>query len=1137
MEAPGASRMFCNGGARCGEQANSSPAVLSVVVGAAGIGAVDLLPTKQQQDEEETSQELLRPVAGVLRSAITSSNAASVSSLREPGLRRRVSDNAIALRRLVQPCHQYAWLRRTPVSPAIPNPVAPESLAERRTELANGSSSNSNSSSNNSSMGTKMSSCCRLKTPGLTADRRTKSTGNLNQDTAQYFYQYQQHHNNNNPVDVLLLRASLQVSNGSGRSSEKDSLGTHSPKQPPLHLPPQPDLASCATLPVGSDNLATDPATTVICGSLPTYLEYNRSGSPFYGEVSSAEQEASVQQNKELLYSAADRKHPIDHQLRRVLYCSPHIADALGCDQGYGSERSPEDEPPPSPTTASVTPKRPQRPQPPPPMSGMLTHPPEPDDSLGNPLFDPFTLAYPFITDDSIFCVQIAKSANEVGLSFSGGKDSTAPYPGLIRIKRLFPHMPAWNTGALQPGDIVLAVNETPLTGLTNYQALKVLRKADRIITLIVCRPPDDEYRKLSPPIEQPRPPLRAGLGCPSPLITINDGQHQQQEQSLHEKPAYCGFGNVSAATLYHPGLLQPLPDPAQTSCSGEFEIVLTKQQGSLGFTMHKEDDSVLGHCVRALVREPALSDGRIRPGDKIVAVNGVLLAGMTHEEAVLFTRQTGDTVRLRLYRDQSPSPTSSPTSESTLLLLGGGGGRGAKAGPGRAVPPGQRLRPEALNLLANLAAHRKQRQQQQDGAGTSLDRSDRRLIRKAYVHCPSGQCRHNCVPATLQHHHSSDVTRSPVSGLDGTVSYDGGGGGSGGGDDGDVDEDDFANTFYADEELEDVVRADDFERLLLDDGSSSSSFGRHARLPVAEKAPALGPDSPVSLPCETFLVACTTDQDLRQAEDCDGQQTREAIYVQHFAHKALYASVTVPTRAGAAEMVEAVERGGRKGLMKWKGATLLPDEKAEKTAEPSTGNPRAEPADAGSSNTGNHSVDDSSQSPTPDAATTATTTPTTGQDEMVDFQIRDVTDDGAAGCEVITVELNRGWNSRLGFSLSQDVSQPAHQATGARTVISAIHPDSVAARDGRLRVGDVLLKVNEESVERMPTASVIELIRIVRGAIFIKLLRPTGSDTMQATKAPSDTMQDADGDGNGEAGYTILPMPTDSTPFDQQQH
>lgn len=48
----------------------------------------------------------------------------------------------------------------------------------------------------------------------------------------------------------------------------------------------------------------------------------------------------------------------------------------------------------------------------------------------------------------------------------------------------------------------------------------------------------------------------------------------------------------------------------------------MRKLQGSLGFTLRKEDDSALGHYIRALVREPALTDARIRAGDKIIAVS-----------------------------------------------------------------------------------------------------------------------------------------------------------------------------------------------------------------------------------------------------------------------------------------------------------------------------------------------------------------------------------------------------------------------------------------------------------------------------------------------------------------------------------
>nr|CAD7413774.1 unnamed protein product [Timema poppensis] len=122
-----------------------------------------------------------------------------------------------------------------------------------------------------------------------------------------------------------------------------------------------------------------------------------------------------------------------------------------------------------------------------------------------------------------------------------------------------------------------------------------------------------------------------------------------------------------------------------------EFDIHLTKVNHSLGFTLRKEDESVLGHYVRALVREPALSDGRIRPGDKIVAVNDVDISPMSHEEAVMFLRQCGDHVKLRLYRDAAQTPVSalSPTEESKLFR------------------PKPILRKEAMDMLCDLAVRK----------------------------------------------------------------------------------------------------------------------------------------------------------------------------------------------------------------------------------------------------------------------------------------------------------------------------------------------------------------------------------------------------------------------------------------------
>ncbi|CAG0914170.1 unnamed protein product [Notodromas monacha] len=100
---------------------------------------------------------------------------------------------------------------------------------------------------------------------------------------------------------------------------------------------------------------------------------------------------------------------------------------------------------------------------------------------------------------------------------------------------------------------------------------------------------------------------------------------------------------------------------------SEEFEVTLTKVHGSLGFTLRKEDDSILGHYIRALVKEPAISNGRLKPGDKIVSVNGVDISEKTHAEAVAFLRSCPEVVTLRLYRDMDQTPVSplSPTATS----------------------------------------------------------------------------------------------------------------------------------------------------------------------------------------------------------------------------------------------------------------------------------------------------------------------------------------------------------------------------------------------------------------------------------------------------------------------------------------
>ncbi|KFB52172.1 AGAP000292-PA-like protein [Anopheles sinensis] len=658
-----------------------------------------------------------------------------------------------------------------------------------------------------------------------------------------------------------------------------------------------------------------------------------------------------------------------------------------------------------------------------------------------------------------IFTVTLNKGPRGVGLSLSGGVDSSASYPGLIRIKRIFPHQAAWATGKLQPGDILLEVNGWPLTGLTNFQALMVLRGAWDEITLTVARPKGDQHLQLSPQTEPPKPPLRVTLS--------SEYFPRPQPEVAQESPVSLSGVSppLSPTSLVKLAAKHQHRFPLQ-----EFEIVLTKQQGSLGFTL--SDESVHGHYVRMLMREPALTDGRIRPGDRILEVNHVPISSMTHSEAVLFLRRAADVVLLRLYRDPT-QPLQSPADTDSI----------SSSRPGsadRCTRPKACLRPEARSLLSALAATRQQQCQQQhaaehsDPAAKSEDANSRRLRRAG-------------LPSHRRPHAANSGGNYPDSCSDAASN---------------ASQDD--ERYYSDWELDYLLAEESGsgEQLLGDGDTGKATTGVPLSRPTfldldasiggggdalsspnqrqlasdGDRGEAAEPGRDfTSLPCETFLVACKTDRDLQAGEDA----YTDAIYVQHFARKSpLYSSVNVPASSGPSELVDAVQQGGKQSLLKWYGASML--DGAEDGLQPSHEPSRAQSVTP--------DLTAASETPSCSLAATRSTTPTT-EIELCEHYAALALGRDTEGCEIYTADLHKGWNSRLGFSLKSEQDGSGR----ARTVISAIHPDSVASRNGRLRIGDVLLSVNEDSVESMPTAQVIELLRNARGSIFLVLMRPAG--------------------------------------------
>lgn len=626
------------------------------------------------------------------------------------------------------------------------------------------------------------------------------------------------------------------------------------------------------------------------CGSLPNHLDAK---DPV--EIEEIDEDSSFKNNNNV--ATLNNHHPLKNKQNDAVELRLHPLvsssfqhvhqDSATNDQGYASERSPEEELPPD--------------LPAPIVSGTC------------PLHHRTGKAqYPFINKHSTFTVTLVKGSRGLGLSVTGGIDSNEQWPGLIRIKRLFPHQPAWESGQLAQGDILLVANNTPLTGLTNYEALEVLRTTPTDVVLTVCRPPPElQILNVPAPTE------------PAPIPPRRDTQ-----------------SSTSSLLL-----------PLKRETYGEFDINLTKVNGSLGFTLRKEDESVLGHYVRALVREPALSDGRIKPGDKIVAVNGVDLSPMSHEEAVTFLRQCGQEVHLRLFRDPAQTPVAalSPTEgHRTFKPI---------------------LRKEAQDMLSDLAVKKSMSPDESTGSSTlsRLGRSSsprkRRLTKMP----------------------------SPDSQING----------------GSCDELDSSSHIH-DKENENT---DDFGVGPL-------------------------PSEPVSMPPLSNSTASLAGFSYRNPA------YRSANPATNTKLKSSLLEELPDNRCSDNDLPVGNTVEGSKGLLKWKGVVFTPED--------------------GAPNSANSPEDSISQ---------ITETDEAGSQSLQSEGVG----------QVLVVELNRGWNSRLGFSLQQ---------VGRNSVISAIYPDSVASRDGRLKSGDQLIMVNDESVEGMTTSEVIDLLRKIRGSICITVWR-----------------------------------------------
>uniref|UniRef100_A0A8C7YS30 Membrane-associated guanylate kinase, WW and PDZ domain-containing protein 3 n=1 Tax=Oryzias sinensis TaxID=183150 RepID=A0A8C7YS30_9TELE len=235
------------------------------------------------------------------------------------------------------------------------------------------------------------------------------------------------------------------------------------------------------------------------------------------------------------------------------------------------------------------------------------------------------------------FDVTLHRRDNE-GFGFVILTSKNKPPPGVIphKIGRIIEGSPTDRLGQMKVGDRISAVNGLSIMELSHNDIVQLIKDAGNTVTLTVV-PEDDNA-----------PPSGANSAKHSPsahhrAVGQQPANHQDRYTSTH----------------------QPMQEETQWGC---FVVELERSQRGFGFSLRGGKEYNMGLYILRLAEDgPALKDGRIHVGDKIVEINGEPTQGITHTRAIELIQAGGNRVHLLLRPGQGRIPDH---SESLLRAL-----------------------------------------------------------------------------------------------------------------------------------------------------------------------------------------------------------------------------------------------------------------------------------------------------------------------------------------------------------------------------------------------------------------------------------------------------------------------------------
>uniref|UniRef100_A0A3B4EWQ4 SLC9A3 regulator 2 n=1 Tax=Pundamilia nyererei TaxID=303518 RepID=A0A3B4EWQ4_9CICH len=176
----------------------------------------------------------------------------------------------------------------------------------------------------------------------------------------------------------------------------------------------------------------------------------------------------------------------------------------------------------------------------------------------------------------------------------------------------------------LRPGDRLVEVNGENVENETHHQVVNRIREVPHRTRLLVVDRETEDYL------------CSHGLACTEDLA-IEMGTLSPRP-SPGQTPCISPRANSPMTPSYTPVFHYPalLPRLCQ----------MVKGQQGYGFNLHS-DKKKRGQFVRAVDPDSPAESSGMRPGDRILQVNGVTTEGLRHSEVVGLIRAAGDEVRL----------------------------------------------------------------------------------------------------------------------------------------------------------------------------------------------------------------------------------------------------------------------------------------------------------------------------------------------------------------------------------------------------------------------------------------------------------------------------------------------------------